>query len=60
MLRCEGCVRPLPDLACLQMAVKNAYGVKAVSDEEAESMRSYSPLCVSMIEACQEISQVCT
>lgn len=40
------------------MAVDNSYGIKAVSDEEAELMRSYIPPCVAFIEECQEVPEV--
>ncbi|CAN0360874.1 unnamed protein product [Ascophyllum nodosum] len=42
-----------------EMAVNNPYGVKAVSDDEAKLMRAFTPPCVAMIEACQEVSEVC-
>lgn len=42
----------------LQMAVNNPYGVMAVTDEEAELMRAYTPACVKLIEGCQHVPEV--
>ena len=40
------------------MAVNNPYGVMAVTDEEAELMRAYTPACVKLIEGCQHVPEV--